>query len=262
MIPRAYITEWRNAAPWHLNEQVEQDLLISRALVEVYSDDFLAERLAFRGGTALHKLYLSPPVRYSEDIDLVQIRSEPIGGTLDRLRSVLEPWLGKARSKQARRNTTLVFRCSSEVPPVVQLRLKLEINCREHFTVEGLTEMPYAVSSRWFEGECSLVTYTLEELLATKMRALYQRRKGRDLFDLWHALSNTELDPRRTVAAFTEYIRNEGSCISRKEYAQNVESKLDQHDSLHDTDALLRSGTPYRRVEAWSQVHAEFVLLL
>ena len=30
------------------------------------------------GGTALHKLYLQPQVRYSEDIDLVQINSEPI----------------------------------------------------------------------------------------------------------------------------------------------------------------------------------------
>ena len=78
MIPQAYITEWSAQVPWQTNEQVEQDLVICRALVEIFSDKFLAERLAFRGGTALHKLYLDPQPRYSEDIDLVQITNEPL----------------------------------------------------------------------------------------------------------------------------------------------------------------------------------------
>lgn len=99
MIPRADIIAWREHAPWALNEQVEQDLVISRALVEIYSDDFLRQRLAFRGGTALHKIYLTPAARYSEDIDLVQISPEPIGETLDRLRERLA-FLGKPRIKQ------------------------------------------------------------------------------------------------------------------------------------------------------------------
>ena len=65
------------------------------------------------------------------------------------------------------------------------MRLKIEINTREHFTVLGLKEIPYKVENGWFSGECSLTGYELEELLGTKMRALYQRRKGRDLFDLY-----------------------------------------------------------------------------
>lgn len=51
MIPQAYITEWSAKVPWQTNEQVEQDLIICRALVEIFSDNFLADRLAFRGGT-------------------------------------------------------------------------------------------------------------------------------------------------------------------------------------------------------------------
>lgn len=47
---------------------VEQDLVISRALAEIYAVPEIAERLAFRGGTALYKLYLRPAARYSEDI--------------------------------------------------------------------------------------------------------------------------------------------------------------------------------------------------
>lgn len=69
---------------------VEQDLIISRALVAIFSDDFLASQLAFRGGTALHKLYLSPQPRYSEDIDLVQITAGPIKPIMYRLGEVLE----------------------------------------------------------------------------------------------------------------------------------------------------------------------------
>jgi len=86
VIPRDYISEWRERAPWSEDFQVEQDLVISRALVAVYSDPFLARALAralaLRGGTALYKLYLTPPARYSEDIDLVQVEPGPAGALI------------------------------------------------------------------------------------------------------------------------------------------------------------------------------------
>lgn len=65
MISRPYIAKWQAHAPWKEFAQVEQDLIISRALVEIFADDFLGNNLAFRGGTALHKLYLNPAPRYS-----------------------------------------------------------------------------------------------------------------------------------------------------------------------------------------------------
>ena len=92
MIDRASIMAWNEFVPWTDFAMVEQDLIISRALVDIFSDDFLREQLAFRGGTALHKLYLSPQVRYSEDIDLVQINPGPIKPILFRLGEVLS-WM-------------------------------------------------------------------------------------------------------------------------------------------------------------------------
>ena len=89
MIDRASIMAWNEFVPWTDFAMVEQDLIISRALVDIFSEDFLREQLAFRGGTALHKLYLSPQVRYSEDIDLVQINPGPIKPILFRLGEVL-----------------------------------------------------------------------------------------------------------------------------------------------------------------------------
>ena len=100
MIPKDHITEWRAHAPWAIDAQVAQDLVISRALVEMFRVPELADSLLFRGGTALYKLYFTPAARYSEDIDLVQVRSEPVGKTIDRARSVLDPWLGTPRRHQ------------------------------------------------------------------------------------------------------------------------------------------------------------------
>ena len=92
MINRAAIQQWSEHAPWIDNAQIEQDLIICRALVSIFSDEFLASQLAFRGGTALHKLNLSPQPRYSEDIDLVQITPGPIKPIMYRLGEVLLAW--------------------------------------------------------------------------------------------------------------------------------------------------------------------------
>ena len=227
--------------------------------MELFSDEHLASSLAFRGGTALHKLHLPPAVRYSEDLDLVQLQPGPIGETIDRIRAVLTPWLGEPRRKQANRNTTLTFRADSEIPPVVPLRLKVEMNCREHFMVYGATSVPYALRSRWFEGQCGVTTYPLDELLGTKLRALYQRRKGRDLFDLWYALTHGQATPARVVASFEAYMQNDGLRVSRKEYEGNVAAKLTQPDFLRDTDVLLRPGVSYDPELAWSCVRERLI---
>lgn len=126
---------------------IEQDLIISRAVIDIFNDSFLNKKVAFRGGTALHKLYFQPAARYSEDIDLVQVIPESIGDTIDRFREVLN-YLGEPIRKQKHRNTTLIYRFESETPPTVPLRLKIEINCREHFTVFGYQSIPYQVESR------------------------------------------------------------------------------------------------------------------
>ncbi len=86
MIPSMNIIAWSKTAPWAEQRQVEQDLIISRALVDMFSDPFLRDHLRFRGGTALNKLHFPKPLRYSEDIDLVRTESSPIGPVLDGVR--------------------------------------------------------------------------------------------------------------------------------------------------------------------------------
>lgn len=177
MISKTYITAWRQTAPWALDTQVEQDLVISRALVELFTDPYLRKAVAFRGGTALHKIFLQPPGRYSEDIDLVQVDGKPIGPILDAIHARLDPWLGKPQWKQGAGRATLTYRFDSESQPITALKLKVEINTREHFSLMGYKSVKYSVDNPWFNGTAPILTFQIEELLGTKLRALYNAKR-------------------------------------------------------------------------------------
>ncbi len=252
MIPKAYITEWRNKAPWINDYQVEQDLIIERALVEIFSHDELKEQLAFRGGTALHKLYLNPQVRYSEDIDLVQVDAGPIKEILKNLRKQLE-FLGEANSNTSIHNNTLYYRFVSENEGI-KLKLKIEINTREHFTVLGHKFISHNIESEFFTGKCDIKTFEVEELLATKLRALYQRNKGRDLFDLWYASENLELSVPKIIDTFHKYLENDSLSISSREFNINMEQKIKDREFHGDVVGLLRPGIEYETPKAWEKI--------
>jgi predicted nucleotidyltransferase component of viral defense system len=259
VIPKADIVGWRRFAPWISDAQVEQDLIISRALVAIFQDKWIAKETAFRGGTALHKLYLNPARRYSEDIDLVQITSGPIGPFSDALQGVLNPFLGEPRRKQAEGGFTLTYRVESEGPPVIPMRLKIEINTREHFAVMGIKKKPYSVQTRWFNGTCNVPTFSLEELLCTKVRALYQRRKGRDLFDLWLGLIEGKADPVKIVEIFKYYLKTEGHHITGKDFQKNLDEKMYHIGFLRDIAPLLSAGVQYDAQAAYRLITREIL---
>ncbi len=263
MIPQSYIRQWSNQVPWQANEQVEQDLVICRALVELFNDSFLADSLAFRGGTALHKLYLQPQPRYSEDIDLVQVRSEPIKETIQRLQKALS-FLGKSAVIVKKDNNTLNFRFDSEFPPMQKMKVKIETNCREHFSVLGWQKKPFKVESDWFKGECHINTYCLEELLGTKLRALYQRKKGRDLFDLWKALHSADVNATSIIHCYKEYMRFalNKSIPTRKQFLLNLDAKRNDPEFLGDTTSLLRPDEKYDSDEAFNLIIERLVELM
>lgn len=259
MIPQEDIVAWRQIAPWTDDALVEQDLVLTRALVEIFGDRTLAEALALRGGTALHKLFLSPAHRYSEDIDLVQVEAGPIGNIIDRLRARLDAWLGEPARDRAEGTVTLLYRFESEILPTRRLRLKVEINTREHFAVFGHIMRPLAVRSRWFEAHARIRTYPLDELLATKLRALYQRRRGRDLFDLWDALTRGTVNPRRVVQAFQTYLERGGAHVSRAQFERNFARKAHDRVFLREVRTLLAPDVGYDAEEAVQLIRREFI---
>lgn len=262
MIPRSAITHWNKQVPWEDIANIEQDLIITRAITDIFSDDYLASELAFRGGTALHKLYLSPQPRYSEDIDLVQINPGPIKNILLRLGEVLNYLPGKV-IKTKRFNNTMLFRIQSEIPPIVPIRLKIEINCFEHFNELGLVKIPFSYDSLWSSGSCSITTYKLEELLGTKMRALYQRRKGRDLFDISYALQNATIKEEDVIRCYKRYINFvTDNPPTYKQFVANLEEKITNTEFTGDTVNLLRPGISYDPIQAYDFVNSRLITLL
>lgn len=255
MIPQRYIDEWKSVAPWPINAQVGQDLIICRALVEIFSDDLLKSSLAFRGGTALYKLYLTPQIRYSEDIDLVQIKSEPINPILKRIRERLS-FLGTKRTvKQHIHNNTIIYRLEPEDTSVTSMRLKIAINTREHFNVLGLKEIPYKVENGWFSGKCLITSYEIEELLGTKLRALYQRSKGRDLFDLYWALTNYTIDSDKLIKCYNAYMEfSVERPPTTKQFLSNIEEKMNDEEFLSDIRNILKPDVEYDNDKAWKSL--------
>lgn len=259
MIPQYFIQEWRKQVPWNDDAMVEQDLIISRALTSIFNDELLASQLAFRGGTALHKLFLQPQSRYSEDIDLVQITPGPIKPILFRLGEVLN-WLPNKSTAQKKHSNKIFFRFESEIPPVQQLRLKIEINCMEHFNVLGLTKVPFSVENNWFSGKADVLTYLFEELMGTKLRALYQRKKGRDLFDMYYGLVNGNCDTGKILKCYKKYMEFVVERVpSYKEFVQNLQEKMKDKEFLTDVNPLLRSEVTFNPNEAYQLVYDKLI---
>lgn len=242
MIPAMNIIAWSKTAPWAEMRQIEQDLMISRAIVELFSDSFLKDHLRFRGGTALNKLHFPRPIRYSEDIDLVRTESSPIGPVLDRVRHILEPWLGRAQFKNSEVSPKLRFSVPSEESSDISIRLKIEINTREIEIYDYPQSIDFKVENPWFSGSTTIPTFTIEEMLSTKLRALLQRDKGRDLHDLDHALSVYEhIDTNRVIEYFYKYMVKSGHTITRAMAEQRMFAKLQNPDFLLDIRPLLKA---------------------
>jgi predicted nucleotidyltransferase component of viral defense system len=219
--------------------------VLSRALVATFQLPAVAEGAAFCGGTALQKVFLSAPGRYSEDIDLVQREPGPIGGLVDAIRSSLDSWLRTPRWKQGSGRFTLVYRFTTTFELASEMRLKIEVNTREHFSVLGVGRRPFLVENPWFAGSTELPVHEVDELLGTKMRALYQRRKGRDLFDLWLASERAAVDPDRVVTCFRRYLEHDGHSATRAELEANLLQKLADPGFGRDVEPLVAPGVPW-----------------
>lgn len=239
MIPRTQIIEWRQIAPWEDAIQVEQDLILSRIIVEIFSDPLLSRELAFRGGTALHKLFFKPAARYSEDIDLVRVNTGAIKPIVVALHNRLDHWLGEPRTQQNNASFKMRYHFNPEDSPNSKQNIKIEINTRECFSHHERSVVDFSMQSDWFTGQAQVNTFQFEELIATKLRVLYQRKKGRDLFDLWLAMQQKDFDVEKVVNTFNHYMEKGGNTVTKLEFEKNLDDKLQDSKFMTDIDFLL-----------------------
>ena len=233
MIPQAHVTHWSTLAPWPTLTQVEQDLLLNRLICEIANDEYLGSELVFRGGTCLHKLRISPSRRYSEDLDYVRMSEGGIQPLTSRL-TILGEGLGFEVRTRIGPHPKVYFRALSAEGGT--LRIKVEVNTYERSPAEPLDHVAYTVASPYWSGSAAVKTFTTRELVATKIRALYQRKKGRDLFDLWLALTELGLTGDDLLAVFDPY-RPPGLTAARA--ADNLRAQLDDAQFRTDLEPLV-----------------------
>jgi predicted nucleotidyltransferase component of viral defense system len=259
-ITRQDILAHQAVVPWSAQYQVEQDLLLCRAMTALFDDDFLGSQIAMRGGTLLHKVHLAPPARYSEDIDLVVVGSRPAEHIRRALRRVLADVFGMPKASVwdtitlAMRNTVkpsrvlrMTYSMRSIIEPGRSLDIVIEANATERRPHRSLVEIPISFPFRGESVHTGIKGYDIHEMLGTKMRAMFQRRRGRDLFDLYWALTKSErqIDPSAVIESFHHYMKQEGSNAGRVKYIGILEAHLKDRGFCSDTESLLRQGINY-----------------
>lgn len=232
MIPNNSITEWGTHAPWATRTQIEQDLLLSRLMIEISNNDYLGKDLIFRGGTCLHKLHLPMPYRYSEDLDYVRENRDGIKSTFTELERIASN-IGFESSTEVNKIPKFFMRTTASDGS--KIKIKIEINAHEKTFAHPRIRLKHTVASNWFSGSADILTFQVEEMVATKIRALYQRSKGRDLFDLWLALNVLNLNPTEIVSSFTCY--NPG--FTSMQSIANLREKLKKVDFRQDLSLML-----------------------
>lgn len=260
MIPQAALDAWAQHAPWPDPVDVEQDLILSRLIVDIANHPLLGNQLAFRGGTSIHKLHLPQPWRYSNDLDYVRTTAGPAKSLMTAVRDVLdEVGLDEASYESKSDSITMRF----DTTPTAsrgRIRVKIEINVREMTPRFGHHTIPFAVDNPWFRRSADVLTFELDELLGTKLRALHQRRKGRDLFDLWLGLTHLSADPDRIIEAFNHYLEQSGVRIVAADFAKSLDAKLTHRGFLTDLDALVANRPAGYTPEAAADLIRETLL--
>ena len=232
MIPATTITSWGETHHWPTREQIEQDFLLSQAICEIANNTILGQELVMRGGTAIHKLFLPEAYRYSEDLDYVRRSEGGIGYILDQL-TQLGVSLGYKVNTKIGKYPKVFWKGVAETG--LQLRIKIEINTYERTPVMPLVTKPHSVNVGFYSSNAEVNVFQAEELMATKLRALYQRAKGRDLFDLWLAFELLNLSPTTIVEIFKAYCP-EG--LTAALMIDNLEEKLVNRKFISDLDSL------------------------
>ena len=263
--------------PWPSQRQVEQDLLLCGAMAAIFNDRFLRTQVAMRGGTLLHKVYLAPAARFSEDVDLVVSGARPDDHIRKALRRVLADVLGAPKASVwdalalAVRNTarpSRILRMTYAVPSVstqgATLEIVVEVNVTERASHRPIIEIPFAFPFRDAPVRASISACDIHEMLGTKMRALFQRRRGRDLFDLYWALTVAKpaVEPSAVIGSFLHYLRQESASVRRLEFVAILDAHLADAGFQSDTDDLLRQGIAYDPWIAGEHIRSRLLDLL
>ncbi len=242
----------------------ELDYRLTQALAAIYSDPWLRETLYLKGGTALNKLFFLTTNRLSIDLDFNAVgpKSQVLQGRERLVARVGELLTNQDASYQIRHSYTYAqSTLQVSYAPVgggARQRLKLEISTTERVAILGREERLLAAPDD--KEPMTISTYRLEEQASTKLRALYGRQKGRDIFDLYH-ISAFPLDERAVRKLTLYYFYHARMIFDYATFRANLEEKLRRRAFADDVRGLIRSGEGFDWQQASQAVLERFAFL-
>lgn len=189
-----YFQVQRSAAKYGVSEEIiEKDYLIEIILCYLGKDEYFKEKVVFRGGTALKKVYF-PDYRFSEDLDFLIGDIENLEETKEKLINILArissdfPFKLNNRS-QLNKDRFQIF-ISYDVIPEIRMVKELKVDILKDSFIPTFQKKKILFAYDDFKKEnIMLNTYTLESVVSDKIaRILDVDKEARDIYDLWNLL--------------------------------------------------------------------------
>lgn len=168
---------------------IEKDFILTYILKNIY-DSVLKDKLVFKGGTALHKLYLHK--RISIDLDFTEIKPVEINN----LKAVIEDKEINSKIKEINKTNNSIKIVLSYISVLdYKNNIIIDISKREKPILNLITQK---LESPYFP-EIDVLTFQLEELIAEKIRAIIQRNKPRDYLDIYYILNKKDFNLKTAI---------------------------------------------------------------
>jgi len=148
--------------------------------------------------------------------------------------------------------------------PGTNLGIVVEANVTERKPHRPVIKIPFEFPFGDSAVRTQIKGYDIHEMLGKKLRALFQRRRGRDLFDLYWALSPAKppVVPAKIIESFQHYLKLEGSFAGRAEFIALLDAHLADRGFCSDMNPLLRVGITYDPQQAGDYVKTKLPSLL
>lgn len=249
--------------------QIEKDYVISWVIYGIATNSYLNENLIFKGGTVLKKVYFQD-YRFSEDLDFTFKGRDFNIDTITSAFSKLIEWVyEKSRISLSVKNEThyetgnLNFYLSYTGPlggSAANKDIKVDTSKDELIYFTPIKKEVINSYSDLEHEEYSIQCYTLEEVIAEKMRSVMQRTAPRDIYDLWYLFEVEGQDIENCIFAFQDKAKHKKynpkeltKILERKEkiFAKQWQQHLtNQMTEIPDFDDVWRElGKHWRKFQ-------------
>lgn len=237
MIPREALSHWDDVVPWDDSSLVEQDLALTRLILDIANHPTLFDKLSLKGGTCLHKLWLPEPWRYSEDLDYNRIVSSDPLEIINSLREVASD-TGFSDTIFKQNKLFLHLWLLDALKDGQEFRVKIDIQREIKPDSSAYQYRQLVIDSPWYNNRASVRANTAEDIIASKVLASFQRARPRDLFDMWAAIKAGIVTYADVASRFASYRPDNPERWNTGKAARNLVAKLSDHSYIAELERI------------------------